>query len=161
MLELEWNPWPLRYRCSEFSEVWTPMLSLFGSNSRMPAELTLRYLYLKRWFIAFGISRTHTIRVASFWMLCDFRVWAPSWTGWPLASISCESRWWSEVPRVESNAIAKPGLKEIDVRKKQAKKIACRIRTDESWSRYKCVKNEVNKAIKLAESSYYNMVFRC
>ena len=29
--------------------------------------------------IAFDIRRTHTIPVASFWMLCDFnRVWAPS-----------------------------------------------------------------------------------
>ena len=54
---------------------------------------------------AFDVRRTHTIRVASFWMLCDFRVCASSWTGWPLASISCvsfESRWLSEVPRVDS-----------------------------------------------------------
>ena len=41
-------------------------------------------------FIAF--ERTHTIRVASFWMLRNFMDWAPSeWTGWPLTSISCES----------------------------------------------------------------------
>ena len=55
--------------------------------------------------IVFDVRRTHTIRVASFWMLCDFRVWAPSWTGSPLASISCESfesRWLTEVPRVDS-----------------------------------------------------------
>ena len=54
---------------------------------------------------AFVVGRTDTILAASFWMLCDFRVWAPSWTGWPLASISCEifeSRWLSEVPRVSS-----------------------------------------------------------
>ena len=31
--------------------------------------------------IAFDVKGTHTIRVAPFWMLCDFRVWAPSWTG--------------------------------------------------------------------------------
>ena len=43
----------------------------------------------------------YTIRVASFWMLCDFGVWAPSQTGWSLASISCknlESRWLSGSP---------------------------------------------------------------
>ena len=36
-------------------------------------------------FIAF--ERTHTLRVASFWMMCNFMDWAPSWTGWPLTSI--------------------------------------------------------------------------
>ena len=56
--------------------------------------------------ICFSLRSTfgelRTIRVASFWMLFDFRVWAPSWTGWALASISCESfesRWLNEGPR--------------------------------------------------------------
>ena len=31
--------------------------------------------------IAFGVRRRHTIRVTPFWMLCNFRVWVPSWTG--------------------------------------------------------------------------------
>ena len=39
------------------------------------------------------------------------------------------------------------------------KKIACRLRTDESWSRYKSVKNQVNEAIKRAKASYYNTYF--
>ena len=58
-----------------------------------------------------------------------------------------------------SCAMAKPWLKEIDVRKRQAQKIAWRQRTDESWSRYKSVKNQVNEAIKLAKYSYFNTYF--
>ena len=27
------------------------------------------------------VRRMHSIHVAFFWMLCDFRVWVPSWTG--------------------------------------------------------------------------------
>ena len=29
----------------------------------------------------FGVRRTHTIHVTSFWMMCNFRVWVQSWTG--------------------------------------------------------------------------------
>ena len=54
-----------------------------------------------------------------------------------------------------SCAMAKLWLKENDVRKRQAQKIACRLRTDESWSRYKSIKNQANEVIKLAKSSYY------
>ena len=56
--------------------------------------------------IVFDVRRTHTIcTVTSFWMLCNFRVWVSSWTGLPLASISCksfESRLLSEFPWVDS-----------------------------------------------------------
>ena len=34
------------------------------------------------------------------------------------------------------------------VRKRQAQKICCRLRTDESWSRYKSVKNQVKMRFK-------------
>ena len=51
------------------------------------------------------------------------------------------------------------GLKKMIVERDKLKKIAFRLRTDESWSRYKSVKNQVNEAIKLAKSSYYNEYF--
>ena len=50
--------------------------TIYGGKWSSPSSL---------FFIAFDVRGT--IRVASFWILCDFRVWAPSWTGWPLASI--------------------------------------------------------------------------
>ena len=37
------------------------------------------------------VRRMHTIRVASLWMLWDFRVWAPPWTGWPLPLSLCSA----------------------------------------------------------------------
>lgn len=39
------------------------------------------------------------------------------------------------------------------------KKVACRLTTEESWSSHKSVRNQVNEAIRLAKSSYYNTYF--
>ena len=63
--------------------------------------------------IAFDVRGAHTVRVASFWMLCNFRVGAPSWTGWPLATISCESfesRWILRVDSFQSGCDAISGF---------------------------------------------------
>ena len=46
-----------------------------------------------------------------------------------------------------------PGLKKSMFERDKLKKIACRLKTDESWSSYKSAKNQVNEAIKLAKSS--------
>jgi len=52
-----------------------------------------------------------------------------------------------------------PGLKKSMFERDKLKKIACRLKTNESWSSYKSAKNQVNEAIKLAKSSYYNAYF--
>ena len=52
-----------------------------------------------------------------------------------------------------------PDLKRVMFERDRLKKVACRLKTEESWSRFKSVRNQVNEAIKLAKSSYYNTYF--
>ena len=78
---------------------------LLWANSRKQKWIVITVMqHSHQTMFAFEVRRKHTFRVASPWMLYDFRVWAPSWTGWPLASISCrsfESRWLSKVLRFD------------------------------------------------------------
>ena len=55
------------------------------------AELDCMLISYSVFVFNVDVRRTHSIHVAFFWMQCDFRVWVPSWSGWPLALISCES----------------------------------------------------------------------
>jgi len=43
--------------------------------------------------------------------------------------------------------------------REELKKVACRLTTEECWSRFKSARNQVNEATKLARSSYYNTFF--
>lgn len=52
-----------------------------------------------------------------------------------------------------------PGLRKLMFERDKLKKIACRLRTDESWPKNNSVKNQVNEGIRLAKSFYYNTNF--
>lgn len=50
-------------------------------------------------------------------------------------------------------------LKKLMFERDKLKNVACRLRKEESWSRFKSVRNQVSEATKRPKASYYNTYF--
>ena len=116
-------PIPEDFRLRE-SWLYLNLMSCVTRQSALPPPTT-----------ALDVRRTRTIRVASVWILCNFRIWEASWTSWQFASISCdsfESHCLIQVPQVDLASVWMPSDLTLNSHKWSTSKISLFIQYPEN-----------------------------